>query len=413
MNSRWPRTTLAELTQDDRPITYGVVKPGEEFEGGVLFVRGGDVINGRVLLGNLRTISPQLSQTYKRTILKGGELLVSLVGNPGEVAIAPEALTGANIARQVGLVALRPEFDARFYMYYLMSPFGKAELFSRTGGAVQQVINLSDLKTVSIPFPSKAEQTEVALILSSYDDLIENNRRRIALLEEYARLLYREWFVRLRFPGYEHTPIVDGLPRGWRSVPLSEITTKIGSGSTPRGGEASYLPEGVTLIRSMNVYDDNFDESGLAFLSEEQATALSGVAVESKDILINITGASVARCCMAPERYLPARVNQHVMIIRVAPEKADPFFVHKAINSDERKRQLLSYAQKGATREALTKEGMARFEITIPSATLMRQFGEIASSLFRQREILACQNQKIRAARDLLLPRLMSGELAV
>jgi len=163
----------------------------------------------------------------------------------------------------------------------------------------------------------------------------------------------------------------------------------------------------------MNVYDDSFDDGGLAFLSDEQAAALAGVSVESKDILINITGASVARCCMAPDRYLPARVNQHVMIIRVDAAKADPFFVHKAINSDEQKRQLLSYARKGSTREALTKDEMARVEITVPTETLMRQFGEIAAESFRQREVLALQNQKLRTARDLLLPRLMSGELSV
>ena len=101
------------------------------------------------------------------------------------------------------------------------------------------------------------------------------------------------------------------------------------------------------------------------------------------------------------------------MIIRVDPDKANPFFVHKAINSDERKRQLLSYAQKGSTREALTKEGMARFEVILPPAPLMRQFGEIAALSFRQRENLALQNMKLRAARDLLLPRLMSGEIVV
>jgi type I restriction enzyme S subunit len=116
---------------------------------------------------------------------------------------------------------------------------------------------------------------------------------------------------------------------------------------------------------------------------------------------------------MAPERYLPARVNQHVMIVRIDSEKADPFFVHKAINSDERKRQLLSYAQKGATREALTKEMVAGFEITLPSDVLMRSFGDFARLSFKQRETLALQNQKLRTARDLLLPRLMNGEIAV
>ena len=98
---------------------------------------------------------------------------------------------------------------------------------------------------------------------------------------------------------------------------------------------------------------------------------------------------------------------------RVDPAIADPFVVHKAINSDERKRQLLSFAQKGSTREALTKEMMAAFEVTLPSDHLMRQFGDMADTCFRQRENLALQNQKLRAARDLLLPRLMSGEVAV
>lgn len=112
MKARWPSTELDALTEDDRSITYGVVKPGEEVEGGVTFVRGGDLCQGlcqgRIARGELRTISPQLSQVYKRTILRGGELLISLVGNSGEVAIAPSSLQGANIARQVGLIALRP-----------------------------------------------------------------------------------------------------------------------------------------------------------------------------------------------------------------------------------------------------------------------------------------------------------------
>jgi type I restriction enzyme S subunit len=253
----------------------------------------------------------------------------------------------------------------------------------------------------------------MALLLSGYDDLIENNRRRMALLEESARQLYQEWFARLRFPGHEHTRIANGLPEGWRKVSLGAITSKLGSGATPRGGAASYLNEGIPLFRSLNVYDDRFEVDGLAFINDSQAAALSHVTVESRDILMNITGASVARCCMAPERYLPARVNQHVMIIRVDPEKADPFFLHTTINSDERKRLLLSYAQKGSTREALTKEMLANFEIVIPYRQLMDRFGEIAGASFQLRENLAHQNQQLRAARDLLLPRLMSGEVVV
>ena len=264
-----------------------------------------------------------------------------------------------------------------------------------------------------IPLPPLPTQFRIAGILSTYDDLIENNRLRMALLETAARLLYQEWFVRLRFPGHEHARVTNGIPAGWRKVTLGSIAIKIGSGATPRGGEASYPSDGITLIRSLNVYDDQFEDAGLAFISEEQASALDNVTVQSRDILLNITGASVARCCMAPDRHLPSRVNQHVMIIRVAPAEADPFLVHAAINSDERKRQLLSYAQKGSTREALTKEMISDFEITLPTQPLMRQFGEIARTCFLQRENLALQIQKLRAARDLLLPRLMSGEVPI
>jgi type I restriction enzyme, S subunit len=272
-------------------------------------------------------------------------------------------------------------------------------------------IDRNVLHELKVRAPSRPIQERIVEALSAYDDLIENNRRRMALLEKSNRQLYQEWFVRLRFPGHEHTRITNCLPEGWRKVSLGNITSKIGSGATPRGGEAAYLTEGIPLIRSLNVYNDQFQDEGLAFLSEQQAADLSNVIVESQDILLNITGASVCRCCMAPERYLPARVNQHVMIIRIDPSLADPFFVHKAINSDDRKRLLLSYSQKGSTREALTKEMMTAFEITVPSDSLMRDFGEIAKASFQMRENLANQNQKLRAARDLLLPRVMSGDI--
>jgi type I restriction enzyme S subunit len=299
--------------------------------------------------------------------------------------------------------------DPRFVYYFLHTiDFKRFDV-----GNSNPTLNRNHIHDLPVLIPLPRVQTAIADVLSAYDDLIENNRRRVALLEESARLLYREWFVHLRFPGHEHTPILNGIPQGWQRKPLGAITTKIGSGATPRGGEASYLSTGIPLIRSLNVYNDRFDGDGLAFIGEVQAGALAHVTVESRDILLNITGASVARCCMAPERYLPARVNQHVMIVRINPKQANPFLVHAAINSDERKRQLLSYAQKGSTREALTKDMIAAFEITLPTDMLMAQFGEIADISFTQRENLALQNQRLKAARDLLLPRLMSGEITV
>lgn len=128
MSSEWPLVLLEDLT-DGTAITYGVVKPGDECENGVLFIRGGDVVAGRIHANQLRTITQEVSAQYSRTLLRGGELLVSLVGNPGEVAIAPTSLAGANIARQVGLIRIdESKADANYVQYFFRSK--SAELCS-------------------------------------------------------------------------------------------------------------------------------------------------------------------------------------------------------------------------------------------------------------------------------------------
>ncbi len=350
--------------------------------------------------------SAGVTGTHNESKVAGPGVVTGRYGTLGQVFYVPEDFWPLNTALYVR------DFhgnDRRFVAYFLESVLRSTQ----SDKAAVPGVNRNDLHEMTVTVPEKPAQGRIAALLARYDDLIENNTRRMKLLKDAARLLYNEWFVRLRFPGHEHIRSTHGVPAGWCKVPLGDITTKIGSGFTPRGGEASYVSEGTPLIRSQNVYDDEFHEVGLAFVSEQHAADLAGVSVESKDILLNITGASVGRCCMAPDRWLPARVNQHVMIIRVDLQSANPFHVHQAINSDERKRQLLSYAQKGSTREALTKEMIANFEVTLPSEPLAREFGGIAESCFRQREVLAHQNQKLRTVRDLLLPRLMSGEVAV
>lgn len=156
------------------------------------------------------------------------------------------------------------------------------------------------------------------------------------------------------------------MPNFQRTVRLGDITDKIGSGATPRGGKSSYKEQGISLIRSQNVYDLAFDRSQLAFIDEMQAAKLSNVQVAEKDVLLNITGASVARCCMVPVDVLPARVNQHVAIVRADPQVADPKFITYCLVSPRYKSHLLSLAQGGATREALTKTTIEDFQISLP-----------------------------------------------
>jgi type I restriction enzyme S subunit len=275
----------------------------------------------------------------------------------------------------------------------------------------------SELATLHVPVPPLPTQRRIAGILSAYDDLIENSQRRIKILEEMARRLYREWFVYFRFPGHEGCRSVESqlgeIPEGWEVTRLGDVTSKIGSGATPKGGKGAYKSEGIHLIRSLNIYDYSFEFNNLAFIDEVQAAGLDNVEVKAEDVLLNITGASVARCAMVPSYLLPARVNQHVAIVRADKSKASSFYLLDAINSDFHKQQLLAFAQGGATREALTKDTISAFQIVLPPATLMNRYRGIAGDIHLQREVLLRQVQNLRLTRDLLLPRLLSGQIDV
>ena len=166
----------------------------------------------------------------------------------------------------------------------------------------------------------------------------------------------------------------------WDQIPLGDICSKIGSGATPRGGQEAYKSEGISLIRSMNVYDFAFINDGLAFIDDAQANKLKGVTVKANDILINITGASVGRCCIVPNAVLPACVNQHVAIIRLKLDVANPAFVLNAINSPYYKDVILNRSTTGATREALTKEDLSQFKVPLPPLPIQRKIAAILSA---------------------------------
>jgi len=163
-------------------------------------------------------------------------------------------------------------------------------------------------------------------------------------------------------------------------VRIGEIAIKVGSGATPRGGKESYKADGISLIRSMNVYDLKFYYTDLAFIDKNQAKLLDNVTVKKDDVLLNITGASVARCCIVPDRILPARVNQHVAIIRLDKTKANPYFLQYCLVSPLYKDHLLSIAQGGATREALTKEKIEEFCIPFPNLSVQHKIAAILSA---------------------------------
>lgn len=193
----WTLMPLGELAVEN--ITYGVVQPGESVEGGIPLVRGGDIKSGQIA-ANLRTVSTEISNQFKRTILKGGELLVSLVGYPGETAVVPSQLAGANIARQAGMIRTGSVSTSEFIHYYLSSPVGKSFLLAGMIGSAQQVINLKALREVLIPLPTVAERERICSICSAVTKKLQALEDKQSSFQDLKRglmqkLLTGEWRV--------------------------------------------------------------------------------------------------------------------------------------------------------------------------------------------------------------------------
>ena len=204
-------------------------------------------------------------------------------------------------------------------------------------------------------------------VASALDDLLLPYTIDLSVFEELNHAKLREHIERVGVLFYERVQQGAAVKKGWQKRRLRDVTTKIGSGATPIGGEAAYKPAGISLIRSLNVHDDGFRTKNLAFIDEAQAARLDNVIVEAGDVLLNITGASVARCCVVPSEHLPARVNQHVSIVRPAKQSLLPSFLHYMLISRDYKNRLLAVGEDGgSTRQAITKAQIQEFEVEFP-----------------------------------------------
>ncbi|MBF0572018.1 MAG: restriction endonuclease subunit S [Candidatus Omnitrophica bacterium] len=188
---------------------------------------------------------------------------------------------------------------------------------------------------------------------------------------------------------------IGDIPEGWEVARLVQLTEKISSGATPKGGKESYSRFGISLIRSQNVLNEGFSRSGLAFIDEGQAKELDNVTVISKDVLLNITGDSVARSCMVPDNVLPARVNQHVLVIRTKKDKLHPLWLRYFLIESKTQQHLFSLASSGATRQALTKGMIEELQISVPSITEQENLTKILFNLDAKIELNQQMNKTL------------------
>ena len=257
----------------------------------------------------------------------------------------------------------RGRADARYLLHFLRQERIRRDGERKmTGSAGQRRVPEHFLASLQVPLPPLPEQRRIAEILDRAEALRAKRRAALAKLDTLTQSIFLDMFG---------DPATN--PKRWPQVIVGDHASKIGSGATPRGGGGAYKAAGVTLIRSMNVRDGTFLRDGLAFIDDEQAAQLESVVVEANDVLLNITGASVARVCRAPADVLPARVNQHVAIIRPTTT-FNPLFLEQCLLSSSVKERLLKIARAGATREAITKSAIEQFKVIGPPREIQNLF---------------------------------------
>ena len=265
-----------------------------------------------------------------------------------------------------------------YLSYYFKSSLVSTYINALAKGTVRLNIPLSVLGNFPIPVPPIAEQERIVAELDLLQGIIEKKKEQLKAYDQLAQSIF-------------HTMFGDPIdnPKGWEVKKLKDVTTKIGSGATPKGGNQSYKNEGISLIRSLNVHNGSFKYEDLAHIDEQQAHQLNNVIVEENDVLFNITGASVARCCIVPFDVLPARVNQHVSILRPKKEIVNHVYLcYYLISPNSQNALLVMSKSNAATREALPKSMMEKYSICVPPLSLQQEFAEKVEAIERQKALV-------------------------
>ncbi|WP_114011726.1 restriction endonuclease subunit S [Cohaesibacter intestini] len=348
------------------------------------------------------TITKLSKDQHKNQMLPAGATTFTCIGNTiGKCGITSEmSLTN----QQINSIVPNEEHDGRFVYYLMLHNKDAIRSIGLSGGAAQPIINKTTFSNVKVCVPSLHTQERIAGVLSAYDDLIENNRRRIALLEQAARLLYREWFVHFRFPGHETSKFVNGLPEGWKRMKLADASQYISRGIAPK-----YDDEANGLVINQKCIRDN--RATLQLARKQSKRVPDKKLVQALDVLVNSTGkGTLGRIAQFHGERDNLTVDSHVSIVRPS-ESVDPFWFGAAVIEKE---TLIETLGKGSTSQTeLSKEDLGRVGLVVPDRGIQCEFSLKVAPTRKQVEQLLLQNDKLAKARDLLLPRLMDGRIPV
>ena len=405
-----------ELLGDYIDILSGFAFKTKDFvDKGVPIIKIKNISPPCVTLDDLTYVSNEVAEKQKKFILSYDDVLIamtgshinqwaSVVGRVARVKYSDKTL----LNQRVGKITIKDnaEADINYIYYYLSQDTVIIELAAKAGGAANQAnISPAHIKGLSFPCPDLATQHKIGNILRSYDKLIENNQKQIKLLEEAAQRLYKEWFVDLRFPGYEDVAVIDGVPEGWRYKRVEEFGEVI-TGKTPSTSKTEYYGGNIPFVTIPDMHGNVFP-----LLTEKTLTKVGADTQKNKYLPVN----SVIVSCIATVGLVNIAVeacqtNQQINSVILQNDNELYFFYE----SMKRIKALLDgVGSNGATMTNVNKTKFSSIKVLYPVEDLIKRYNELCKPIFDK--ILALSKSIIKAeqARDRLLPKLMNGEFEV
>lgn len=380
------------------------------------YIRARDIKAGKINGDDLVYLDEEIHKKLSQYIVTTNDVVITIVGaSVGDVALVTEQFNGFNLTENaVRLTDFRDDVNPVFIAYVLNSQSYWELMQKIAGGSAQPKLGIYKIEGIPLNLPAYEQQNKIVDILSSYDNLIENNQRQIKLLEEAAQRLYKEWFVDLRFPGHENTPIVDGVPEGWKQCLLGDINCSLESGSRPKGGIDVSLVDGVPSIGAENVIGLGcYNYSSEKLITRDFFSKMKRGKLCDKDILIYKDGAYIGRTSLFQDGFphLEAAVNEHVFLLHAADEHIQYYLFFTLYQ--QKYYQKMQKLNKNAAQPGINSKAMMSLPVLLPTEDILDRFDSFTMPLMHKIFNLAKQNRQLELARDRLLPELMSGEIEV
>ena len=351
------------------------------------YIRARDIKAGKINGDDLVYLDEEIHKKLSQYIVTTNDVVITIVGaSVGDVALVTEQFNGFNLTENaVRLTDFRDDVNPVFIAYVLNSQSYWELMQKIAGGSAQPKLGIYKIEGIPLNLPAYEQQNKIVDILSSYDNLIENNQRQIKLLEEAAQRLYKEWFVDLRFPGHENTPIVDGVPEGWKQCLLGDINCSLESGSRPKGGIDVSLVDGVPSIGAENVIGLGcYNYSSEKLITKDFFSKMKRGKLCDKDILIYKDGAYIGRTSLFQDGFphLEAAVNEHVFLLHAADEHIQYYLFFTLYQ--QKYYQKMQKLNKNAAQPGINSKAMMSLPVLLPTEDILDRFDSFTMPLMHK-----------------------------